>query len=249
MLELIDVAAGYGERTVLGPISLEVAAGGTTALVGPSGSGKSTLLRVLLGLLRPGKGTVRVAGEPLPGTLAGLAACRRRMGYVVQDGGLFPHLTAAGNVSLMARHVGWPCDRIERRIDALCELTRFPRDGLARYPAELSGGQRQRVGIMRALALDPEVLLLDEPLSSLDPIIRFELQEELAHIFEQLAKTVVLVTHDLAEAAFFGRDIVLLRDGVVAQRGSYEDLVARPADPFVRRFIAAQRGHGASGNV
>ena len=163
------------------------------------------------------------------------------MGYVVQDGGLFPHLTAAGNVSLMARYLGWDAARIRGRLDGLTTLTRFPGEALARYPAQLSGGQRQRVGLMRALMLDPEVLLLDEPLGSLDPLVRAELQEDLAEVFRSLGKSVVMVTHDLAEAAFFGHEIVLLRDGRIVQRGVLEDLLNTPADPFVTRFIRAQR--------
>ncbi|HEY3245778.1 MAG TPA: ATP-binding cassette domain-containing protein, partial [Phycisphaerae bacterium] len=168
---------------------------------------------------------------------------RHRMGYVVQDGGLFPHLTALGNVTLLARYLGWSRERNIARIDELTELTQFPRDGLGRYPVQLSGGQRQRVSLMRALMLDPQVLLLDEPLAALDPMIRFELQNDLRRIFESLGKTVVLVTHDIAEAAFFGHTIVLLRAGKIVQtaEGGFDQLVQAPADPFVTRFINAQR--------
>jgi osmoprotectant transport system ATP-binding protein len=163
------------------------------------------------------------------------------MGYVVQDGGLFPHLTASGNVALMARWLGWDRDRIAARLAELVGLTDFPADGLSRYPAELSGGQRQRVGLMRALMLDPDVLLLDEPLGALDPMIRYELQTDLRDIFRTLGKTVVMVTHDIGEAGYFGDSVVLLRDGAVVQQGSLRDLLDRPADPFVERFITAQR--------
>ena len=164
------------------------------------------------------------------------------MGYVVQDGGLFPHLTAHGNVTLMAHYLGWNARRIETRLAELTELTRFPDDGLTRYPTQLSGGQRQRVSLMRALMLEPDVLLLDEPLGALDPIIRSELQTDLRRIFQALAKTVLLVTHDLSEAGFFGDLIVLLRDGKIVQQGRLADLLGTPADPFVTRFINAQRG-------
>jgi osmoprotectant transport system ATP-binding protein len=167
---------------------------------------------------------------------------RLRTGYVIQDGGLFPHMTARGNLTLMARHLGWDRMRIDTRVRELTELTRFPADGLDRYPLELSGGQRQRVGLMRALMLNPDALLLDEPLGALDPLVRADLQTELRDIFRALGKTVVLVTHDLGEAAFFADRIALLRDGHIVQQGSAADLWHRPADPFVTRFVQAQWG-------
>ena len=239
ILELREVAKSFGAVSVLAPTTLSVARGRSTVLIGPSGCGKSTLLRLMLGLLRPDTGSVCFRGvELVPHNVRGL---RQGMGYVVQDGGLFPHLTAAGNVSLMARYLGWDAARIRARLDGLTTLTRFPREALARYPAQLSGGQRQRVGLMRALMLDPEVLLLDEPLGSLDPLVRAELQEDLAEVFRSLGKSVVMVTHDLAEAAFFGHEIVLLRGGRIVQRGIFEDLLKAPADPFVTHFIRAQR--------
>jgi osmoprotectant transport system ATP-binding protein len=206
--------------------------------VGPSGCGKSTLLRLIMGLVTPDAGEVRVGGERVGPERVEL---RHRMGYVIQDGGLFPHLTAGQNVTLVARYRRWPRDRIEARLGELAELTRLPADALARYPAELSGGQRQRVGLMRALMMKPELLLLDEPLGALDPIIRSELQADLRRIFQTLATTVVVVTHDLAEAAFLGDQIVLLRDGRVVQTGTLTELVEQPAEPFVTQFIFAQR--------
>src|SRR5262249_15119909 len=151
----------------------------------------STLLRLMIGLIWPDQGSVRLDGTEI--TPQNALAVRQRMGYVIQDGGLFPHLTARGNVALMARYLGWKEDRIESRLTELAELTRFPRDGLDRYPAQLSGGQRQRVSLMRALMLEPTVLLLDEPLGALDPIIRSELQTDLRRVFQTLGKTVVLV--------------------------------------------------------
>ncbi len=239
MLELKGASKTYGAAEALKPTSLVFDRGRTTVLIGPSGCGKSTLLRLLIGLSRPDQGTIRLDGTPVEVTT--LAAVRRRMGYVIQDGGLFPHLTARDNVTVMARHLGWDRARIDARVDALCALTRFPDDALARHPGRLSGGQRQRVSLMRALALDPDVLLLDEPLGALDPMIRAELQSDLRAIFQSLAKTVVLVTHDMGEAAFFGDTIVLLRDGGIVQRGTLGDLLRAPADPFVTRFIQAQR--------
>ena len=163
------------------------------------------------------------------------------MGYVIQDGGLFPHLTARGNAALVARFLGWDAERIDGRLDELVELTHFPADGLDRYPAQLSGGQRQRVSLMRALMLDPDVLLMDEPLGALDPMIRRDLQGELRAIFRSLGKTVVMVTHDLGEAGYFGDTIVLIREGRIVQRGSFRDLLTAPADAFVTEFVNAQR--------
>jgi osmoprotectant transport system ATP-binding protein len=160
---------------------------------------------------------------------------------VIQDGGLFPHLTARENLSLPAQVAGWPMDRTAARIEELAALTLFPSDGLDRYPVQLSGGQRQRVGLMRALMLDPDVLLLDEPLGALDPLIRADLQKDLRVIFRELEKTVVLVTHDLAEAAYLADDIVLLNEGRVVQYGTFDDLKTRPGNPFVTRFVQAQR--------
>jgi osmoprotectant transport system ATP-binding protein len=209
------------------------------ALVGPSGAGKSTLLRLLLGLLPPDEGEVRFQGLPIgPGD----DALRRRMGYVVQGGGLFPHLTARENAALVARWLGWPAARVDRRLSELAALTRLEPDALDRFPGELSGGQAQRVGLMRALLLDPEVLLLDEPLGALDPLTRVALQEDLRAAFAALGKTVLLVTHDLAEAVFFADRLALLGGGRVLQEGTFEELLRAPADPFVTRFLHAWRG-------
>jgi osmoprotectant transport system ATP-binding protein len=240
MFALCDVEKVYAGRPALGPLSLNVPAGRTTVLIGPSGCGKSTLLRLLIGLVEPDAGAVAFDGVPVTPDTA--RSVRLRVGYVIQDGGLFPHLTARGNVTLMARHLGRDRAGIAARVNELAELTCFPPDGLDRYPQQLSGGQRQRVGLMRALMLDPDALLLDEPLGALDPLVRADLQAELRDIFRSLGKTVVLVTHDLGEAAFFADRVVLLRDGRIIQEGSPADLWHRPADPFVTRFVQAQRG-------
>jgi osmoprotectant transport system ATP-binding protein len=240
MFALRGVEKRYAGRTVLGPLSLDLPTGRTTVLIGPSGCGKSTLLRLLIGLVEPDAGAITFAGEPV--TPATARAVRLRVGYVIQDGGLFPHLTARGNVTLMARHLGRDQAATAARVAELTELARFPADALERYPHQLSGGQRQRVGLMRALMLDPAALLLDEPLGSLDPLVRTDLQAELRDIFRRLGKTVVLVTHDLGEAVHFADRVVLLRDGRVVQEGSPADLWHRPADAFVTRFVQAQRG-------
>jgi osmoprotectant transport system ATP-binding protein len=235
-LRLSQVTKRYGAGTAVDGIDLTFASGKTTALLGPSGCGKSTVLRLLLALVTPEGGTIAVDGRPLPAY--DIEALRRRIGYVIQDGGLFPHLTAADNVTLMARYLGWDPARAGKRLDELTALTRFPSDALARYPNELSGGQAQRVAIMRALLLDPEVLLLDEPLSALDPLVRSELRDDLRGIFRSLAKTVIIVTHDVGEAAHLADVVVLMRAGRVVQQGPFATLSSAPADPFVTAFLA-----------
>jgi osmoprotectant transport system ATP-binding protein len=239
MLELRGVSKRYASLEAVRPTDLRVPRGETTVLIGASGSGKSTLLRMIVGLVLPDSGSVSIDGEQL--CADNLRALRHRMGYVIQDGGLFPHLDGRSNVALLARHLGWDEPRIEARLRALTELTRLPVDALDRFPSQLSGGQCQRVSLMRALMLDPDMLLLDEPLGALDALIRAELQEDLVEIFRELGKTVVMVTHDIGEAAFFGDHIVLLHDGAILQRGSMQQLIDSPADPFVTRFIRAQR--------
>lgn len=223
----------------MSPTDLEIKRGESVALLGPSGSGKSTLLRLMVGLLWPDQGTISLNGAPL--TKEKLPEARRQMGYVIQEGGLFPHLSAHDNVALQARYFGRTPDFIRARIEALCQLVRLPKDALSRYPQDLSGGQRQRVGLMRALMLDPDLLLFDEPLGALDPIIRNELQEDLKVIFSALQKTVVLVTHDVTEAAFLCDTLVLLKDGKILQKGALRDFLERPVDPFVTRFFHTQR--------
>jgi osmoprotectant transport system ATP-binding protein len=239
MLRLQGVQKRYGDVEALRSIDLGFATGSVTAVIGPSGCGKSTLLKLLNGLVEPDRGAVLFDEAKV--TPATAAALRRRMGYVIQEGGLFPHLTARENVTLMARHLGWPRARIAARTDELTELARLAAERLDEYPARLSGGQRQRVGLMRALMLDPEVLLLDEPLGALDPMVRAELQTDLRRIFSRLGKTVVMVTHDLGEAGYLADRVVLMRDGAIVQVGPLGQLLEAPADEFARRFVSAQR--------
>jgi osmoprotectant transport system ATP-binding protein len=239
MLVLENVSKSFGTKQALAPTSLAPAPGKTTVLIGPSGCGKSTLLRLMIGLITPDSGAVRFDEAPL--TAENVDAIRHRIGYVIQDGGLFPHLTARANTTLLPRYLKRDPAWIEQRVAELAALVRISAETLTRYPSGLSGGERQRVALMRALMLDPEVLLLDEPLAALDPIIRRGLQTELKEIFARLKKTVVMVTHDLHEAAWFGDEIVLMRDGRIVQRGMLDDLLVRPADAFVTEFVHAQR--------
>jgi len=240
LVNLVDVSKHYAGATALHSTNLSVERGKTTVLIGPSGCGKSTLLRLIIRLIEPDSGSIEFDDEPITSDIIG--TLRRRIGYVIQEGGLFPHLTARANVLLMARHIGKPEDKMQNRLAELCELTRFSVNLLSRYPVELSGGQRQRVGLMRALMLSPELLLLDEPLGALDPLVRASLQKDLKEIFARLQQTVLFVTHDLAEAIYFGDEIVLMNDGRIVQKGSVTDLRDNPTDPFVLEFINAQRG-------
>jgi len=232
-----QVEKSYEGRHALGPLSLEIADGARVAVVGPSGCGKSTLLRVVLGLVKPERGRVVIAGEVMGD--ANKLAVRRRIGYVVQDGGLFPHLTAERNVTLVARHLGWDEERMRKRVDELAAMTSIDQSALSRWPVQLSGGQRQRVGVMRALFLDPPVVLMDEPLGALDPITRRKLQGELSTLFRSLKKTVMLVTHDVPEAAFLAEEAVVLRAGRVVQRGAIDEMTRAPVDEFVRDLLVA----------
>ncbi len=236
---LSGVTHVFGTVRAIDDLTLDFERGRTTILIGSSGSGKSTALRLLIGLEWPQRGEVRCDGEPL--RRERILELRRRVGYVIQEGGLFPHLSVLGNLGLLPRHLGWNRLRVAERAGELVEMVHLHPDLLGRFPAELSGGQRQRVALMRALMLDPPALLLDEPLGALDPLVRHELQEELREIFRRLGKTVVMVTHDLAEAAFFGSRLVLMRSGRIVQDGSLDDFRRAPADGFVRDFLAAHR--------
>jgi osmoprotectant transport system ATP-binding protein len=239
LVQLIGVSKTFGDAAAIHEIDLSIENGKTTVLIGPSGCGKSTLLRLIIGLLEPDSGEIRFDGAHLRADQFDII--RRRIGYVIQEGGLFPHLTAHGNVLLMARHLGRAENEMFSRLSELCSLTRFPENLLDRYPLELSGGQRQRVSLMRALMLSPELLLLDEPLGALDPLVRAALQKDLKEIFGRLNQTALLVTHDLAEAAFLGNQIVLMNEGRIVQQGSLKDLQQNPANTFVTDFINAQR--------
>jgi osmoprotectant transport system ATP-binding protein len=239
MIVLSQVVKKYAERTVVDNVDLTIATSKTCVLIGTSGCGKSTILKLLIGLITPTSGDILWDNKPLAELEPKNA--RGRIGYVIQSGGLFPHLTVEENLSLPAQYRGWEKRKIQSRIAELVELTQFPGDGLSRYPVQLSGGQRQRVGLIRALMLDPDVLLLDEPLGALDPMVRSQLQEELLKIFRQLRKTVVLVTHDLHEAALFADQLVLMRHGQIIQQGVVQEFLDTPATAFVSDFIRAQR--------
>jgi osmoprotectant transport system ATP-binding protein len=239
LVQFRGLSKTFGGEQALTDIDLAIERGRATVLIGPSGCGKSTLLRLVVGLVQPDAGHIFFEENPLDSRA--LTKVRHRIGYVIQDGGLFPHLSVRGNLSLQPHLLGRSRTEIDRRIVNLCELTHFPKNALDRFPVELSGGQRQRVSLMRALMLSPELLLLDEPFAALDPLVRTRLQTELKSIFRELHQTAVLVTHDLAEAARLGDQIVLMNAGRIVQSGTFRDLNEMPATKFVTEFITAQR--------
>ena len=223
-------------------VELAIGRGETLCLIGASGCGKTTTLRLINRLAEPTSGRVVVDGVDV--ATVDPVRLRRGIGYVIQDGGLFPHLTVAANVGLLCELEGWDAQRTAARTDELLALVQLGREHRDRYPSELSGGQRQRVGVARALALDPSVLLLDEPFGALDPITRRELQDEFRSLLRAVSKTAVIVTHDLNEAFRLGDRIALMSGGRIVQVGTKDELVRSPADDFVRRFVAGAADAG-----
>jgi osmoprotectant transport system ATP-binding protein len=239
MLELQDIHKNFEGRSVLADVNLTVPKGVTHALIGSSGSGKTTLLRITLGLIPFDKGYVKINDQALLSFTP--VEWADRIGYVPQDGGLFPHITGRNNVALIAKLRGWRKSRIDDRVEELRKVVDLDPEILTHFPREMSGGQKQRVSIMRAAMMDPAVMLLDEPMAALDPLIRRSLQQELKSIFQRLGKTVLLVTHDLGEAVFLAEHITMLHEGRMVQSGTYRDLLLHPANQFVTQFINAQR--------
>ena len=220
-------------------LSLTVPAGEIVMFIGPSGCGKTTTLKMINRLHEPTSGTITIGGEDIRSKNA--TELRRTIGYVIQGGSLFPHMTVGDNIALVPGLLKWDKRRISERVDDLLELVGLdPKRYRDRYPKELSGGQQQRVGVARGLAADPPVLLMDEPFGAVDPITRQRLQDELMSIQEELQKTIVCVTHDIDEAVKLGDRILLLRDGAqIAQYDTPTTLLANPADEFVEDFIGA----------
>ena len=238
MLEFRGVSKSFDGTIVVHPFDLSIEPGEVVVLLGPSGCGKTTILRMVAGLVAPTTGQITVDSIPLSNQT--VSAVRRKLGYVIQEGGLFPHLTAVENVTLMPRHDGWPRKKVDERLTQLVQMTQFPTNGLDRYPNELSGGQRQRLSLMRALFLDPRILLLDEPLGALDPLIRAGLQRDLNDVFSRTAATVLLVTHDLVEAGRFADRVCVMNAGRIVQQGPFSEILENPGDEFVREFVSSQ---------
>ncbi len=238
IIEFRGLTKSYGQTEVFRNLDLEITTGITTGLVGESGCGKSTLLQLINGLERPDGGAVNTFGRPVPAN--NLAAFRRRIGYAVQGTGLFPHMSVARNIALLGELERWPDPRIRARTDALMDLMALDGELAARYPHELSGGQRQRVGICRALFLQPDILLLDEPFSGVDPLTRADIHEQFLRLMKSESTTVVLVTHDMAEAVLLADELVVIRDGSIIRQGPAER-VRRSSDAYVARLFGEPR--------
>ena len=242
MITFDAVSKRFPDGTVgVDALSLEVPEGEVVVLVGPSGCGKTTTMRMVNRMIEPTGGTLTVDGDDVmsvdPPTL------RRRIGYVIQQVGLFPHHTTAENIATVPRLLGWDKDRIEARVDELIDVIGLPPEVADRYPHQLSGGQRQRVGVARALAVDPPIMLMDEPFGAVDPIVRSRLQDEFLRLQDEVRKTIVFVTHDIDEAIRMGDRIAIMsQGGVLEQYDTPEAILANPANDFVTEFLGAERG-------
>jgi len=236
VIEFRDVSYSVGDTQVLSGFNLQVQWGETLVLLGRSGSGKTTTLKLVNRLLSPSAGEVRVRG--VSNAVGDVVRLRRSIGYVIQDVGLFPHFTVERNVALVPRIEGWPEERIRARVEELLRLAGLAPDIAQRYPHQLSGGQRQRVGVARALAADPEILLMDEPFGALDPLTRDEVQREFLSLQQRLRKTVVFVTHDLREALRLGSRVALMEAGRLVTVLTPEEFV-RSTDPWASAYVRA----------
>lgn len=241
MIRVQNISKTYRQVAAVDRVSFEVAEGQTLCLIGSSGSGKTTTLKMLNRLIEPDAGQIEIENQDiLTGSPVRL---RRKIGYVIQQGGLFPHLTVARNVGLLLELEKWPAAKLKARVAELLELVNLPAATFARrYPQELSGGQQQRVGLARALALNPPIVLMDEPFGALDPITRTQVQDGFLEIQQQFGMTTVMVTHDMAEAFKFGDRIAIMDKGKVLQIGTPLDLIQQPVSDFVAEFVCAQAG-------
>ncbi|MCX7279814.1 MAG: ABC transporter ATP-binding protein [Burkholderiales bacterium] len=236
MIEFQHVHKSFGRAAAVKDLSLNIPKGEFTVLIGGSGSGKSTTLKMINRLVEHDSGRILFQGEEIRSFKP--QDIRRRMGYAIQSIGLFPHWTVEKNIATVPELLGWPAARIRDRVTELLELLDLaPATYRGRYPHQLSGGQQQRIGVARALAVDPEVLLMDEPFGALDPVTRSTLQKEMLRIHKTSGKTIVLVTHDIDEALSLATRIVLLQDGQIVQAGSPTELLTHPANDFVTDFV------------
>ncbi|GAC1536473.1 MAG: betaine/proline/choline family ABC transporter ATP-binding protein [Herpetosiphon sp.] len=228
---------GTSERPSVNGCSFAVEAGEFIVLLGPSGCGKTTLLKMINRLYEPSSGSILFRGQDIAGMP--VTTLRRQIGYVIQQTGLFPHLRVADNVAVVPRLLGWDRQRIDGRVDELLALVGLPRDYRERYPRQLSGGEQQRVGIARALAADPEVLLMDEPFGAIDALTRTRLQDELIEIQQRLRKTILFVTHDVEEALRLADRMIVMQEGKILQFATPVEILSAPATPFVRQLVGA----------
>lgn len=241
MIEFDNVSKVYSDNTVaIEDISFEIEAGTTTVLVGPSGCGKTTTMKLVNRLIEPTEGTVYFDGTDI--TEIDEIELRRNIGYVIQEIGLFDHMTVAENVGTVPKLKGWDDDRINERVHELLDLMDLPAEEYGdQHPTELSGGQRQRVGVARALASDPDVMLMDEPFGALDPVTREELQNEFLYIQGELDVTILFITHDIEEALKMGDRIAIFDVGELVQYDTPENILENPKNDFVRDFIGKDR--------
>ncbi len=239
MIALSHVSKSYGDKLVLDGIDLAVEQGEFVVLIGPSGSGKTTLLQLLNKLLPVDSGGIYINGKAI-NTMDG-TVLRRSMGYVIQGGGLFPHMSVARNIGIMMELSGRPRKEIEERVDQMIDMVELSRSLKDSYPNQLSGGQQQRVGVARAFACDPDIILMDEPFSALDPITRTDLQDQIVKLHRAYRKTIVFVTHDMAEAVKCADRICVLQHGTIVQYDTPARVLAHPASDFVREFVGRAR--------
>jgi osmoprotectant transport system ATP-binding protein len=226
MLQLDQVFYRYQSSDVLSKVSLKLSDKQFHVILGPSGSGKSTLLKIVVGLLKPTRGQVNLVQD---------------YGFILQEAGLFQHLSVEENIAIQGLQKKWPREKIDARVNELCRLTDFSESLLIRKPSEISGGQRQRVALMRALFMNVDLILMDEPFSALDPLLKYEILQQMKNLFKTLNKTVVLVTHDLFEASFFADTVTLLKNGRVEEHGTKKQFFENPQSEFAKKFIESQK--------
>ena len=238
MIELCNVSKNFAATPAVADFSLKIESGAFFVLIGPSGCGKSTVLRMINAMIVPGKGQIEVRGQDIRAMEP--EKLRRGIGYVIQSAGLFPHWTAAGNILAVPRLLKWSPSKCAARLDALVALLRIEPALLKRYPRQLSGGQQQRIGVARALAADPDIILMDEPFAALDPVSRVALQHEISGIQARSGKTIVFVTHDMDEALQLATGMAVMNEGRLIQAGTPASILLAPADDFVRDFLGGE---------
>ncbi len=239
MVRFENVSMAYGENEVLKSLNLHIEEGQLVVLIGPSGCGKTTTLQLINRLLKASEGNVYVNGKDI--SKANPVELRRGIGYVIQEIGLFPHMTIRQNIEIVPKLLGWDEKRSRARSQELIRLVNMDERYLDCYPEELSGGQQQRIGLLRALAAEPPIILMDEPFGALDPITRDALQDEIMALQKKLKKTIVFVTHDMDEALKIADKIVLMKDGEVVQAASPAEMIRNPANEYVEKFIGSHR--------
>ncbi|SFK32923.1 ABC transporter ATP-binding protein [Methylocapsa palsarum] len=238
MIELRGVSKAFGAAPAVVDLSLSIGRGAFFVLIGPSGCGKSTVLRMINAMIACDRGAIELRGEDI--RAMDPVRLRRGIGYVIQSVGLFPHWTIEKNIGAVPRLLGWSRETLAARVEEIAALLQIDRELLRRYPHQLSGGQQQRAGVARALAADPDIVLMDEPFAALDPVSRASLQDEMRRLHAETGKTFVFVTHDMDEALRLATHIAVMKDGRLVQTAAPRDLLNRPEDEFVREFFGRE---------